>query len=254
MSFFRSDSLHHKQQHVFCKRSQEYFWEHGGKTTLPTTISDLLTVPYTSRAQTGEPPLWTCDICLCPIVFCLFFFHSDSVCVVTEKSRAFSPHSEAKKQALGPDDLRTSSLGRPVLSPYPMSPRDMAKISHEQHLLHLNCEFSPLLSGFISLVLLFALQASLWYCILELVSQNQNTSAPLHLKIKWSYLHLMLSPTAFQQGGHPSLSGLPQDSSRLAAVRPLTMPEPPPLISSSKPGGSITQVYRYKISVSSSHS
>lgn len=83
--------------------------------------------------------------CLCPIVFS----HSDSVCVVTEKSRAFSPHSEAKKQALGPDDLRTSSLGRPVLSPYPMSPRDMAKISHEQHLLHLNCEFSPLLSGFI---------------------------------------------------------------------------------------------------------
>uniref|UniRef100_A0A8C4IN46 Nuclear receptor corepressor 2 n=1 Tax=Dicentrarchus labrax TaxID=13489 RepID=A0A8C4IN46_DICLA len=47
---------------------------------------------------------------------------------------------------------------------------------------------------------------------------------------------------AFQQAGHPSLSGLPQDSGRLAAVRPLTMPEPPPLISSTKPGGSITQV------------
>ena len=69
-----------------------------------------------------------------------------TVCVVfvSEKSRALSPHSEAKKQALGPDDLRTSSLGRPVLSPYPMSPRDMAKISHDQHLLHFNCESSTL--------------------------------------------------------------------------------------------------------------
>uniref|UniRef100_A0A8C8A3W6 Nuclear receptor corepressor 2 n=1 Tax=Oryzias sinensis TaxID=183150 RepID=A0A8C8A3W6_9TELE len=47
--------------------------------------------------------------------------------------------------------------------------------------------------------------------------------------------------SAFQQAGHPSLSALPQDSVRLAAVRPLSMPEPPPLISSSKPGGSITQ-------------
>uniref|UniRef100_A0A672JII0 Nuclear receptor corepressor 2 n=1 Tax=Salarias fasciatus TaxID=181472 RepID=A0A672JII0_SALFA len=46
---------------------------------------------------------------------------------------------------------------------------------------------------------------------------------------------------AYQPGGHPSLASLPQDSGRLAAVRPL-MPEPPPLISSSKPGGSITQV------------
>uniref|UniRef100_A0A665WKI8 Nuclear receptor corepressor 2 n=1 Tax=Echeneis naucrates TaxID=173247 RepID=A0A665WKI8_ECHNA len=80
---------------------------------------------------------------------------------------------DAKKQALGPDDLRTSNLGRAVLSPYPMSPRDMAKISHDQHLLHFNCESSSL--------------------------------------------------------------------GRLAAVRPLTMPEPPPLISSTKPGGSITQ-------------
>lgn len=54
---------------------------------------------------------------------------------------------------------------------------------------------------------------------------------------------LLLSHAAFQQSGHPSLPALPQDSGRLAAVRPLTMPEPPPLISSSKPGGSITQVY-----------
>lgn len=57
----------------------------------------------------------------------------------TEKSRAFSPHGDAKKQALDPDDLRASNLGRPVLSPYPISPRDMAKISHDQHLLHFNC-------------------------------------------------------------------------------------------------------------------
>ncbi|MED6272126.1 hypothetical protein CHARACLAT_027109, partial [Characodon lateralis] len=101
-----------------------------------------------------------------------------------EKSQAFSPHGDAKKQVLGPDDLRTSNLGRPVLSPYSMPPRDMAKISHDQHLLHFN---------------------------------------------------------AFQQVGHPSFSGLPQDSVRLAAVRPLSMPDPPPLISSNKPGGSITQ-------------
>uniref|UniRef100_A0A672JLZ3 Nuclear receptor corepressor 2 n=1 Tax=Salarias fasciatus TaxID=181472 RepID=A0A672JLZ3_SALFA len=49
---------------------------------------------------------------------------------------------------------------------------------------------------------------------------------------------------AYQPGGHPSLASLPQDSGRLAAVRPL-MPEPPPLISSSKPGGSITQYFFY---------
>uniref|UniRef100_A0A668AF65 Nuclear receptor corepressor 2 n=1 Tax=Myripristis murdjan TaxID=586833 RepID=A0A668AF65_9TELE len=45
----------------------------------------------------------------------------------------------------------------------------------------------------------------------------------------------------FQQAGHPAPPGLQQDSGRLAAVRPLHMPEPPPLISSNKPGGSITQ-------------
>lgn len=64
------------------------------------------------------------------------------VVVVAEKSRAFSPHGDAKKQQLGPDDLRTTNLGRQVLSPYPMSPRDMAKISHNQHQLHFNCECS----------------------------------------------------------------------------------------------------------------
>uniref|UniRef100_A0A8C8K223 Nuclear receptor corepressor 2 n=1 Tax=Oncorhynchus tshawytscha TaxID=74940 RepID=A0A8C8K223_ONCTS len=84
------------------------------------------------------------------------------------KSRAFSPHGDPKKQAVGPEDLRATTLGRPVMSPYPMSPRDMAKLSHDQHLLHYN-------------------------------------------------------------------------SCELAAVRPLHMPEPPPLISSNKPGGSITQ-------------
>uniref|UniRef100_A0A669CAY2 Nuclear receptor corepressor 2 n=1 Tax=Oreochromis niloticus TaxID=8128 RepID=A0A669CAY2_ORENI len=81
---------------------------------------------------------------------------------------------DAKKQALGPDDPRTSNLGRSVLSPYPVSPRDMAK-------------------------------------------SNQLLKSHSH-----NLIHL-------------------PDSGRLAAVRPLTMPEPPPLISSSKPGGSITQ-------------
>lgn len=49
----------------------------------------------------------------------------------------------------------------------------------------------------------------------------------------------LLFISAFQQGAHPAIVGLPQDA-RLAAVRPLT--EPPPLISSTKQGGSITQV------------
>ncbi|XP_057688811.1 nuclear receptor corepressor 2 isoform X2 [Corythoichthys intestinalis] len=101
-----------------------------------------------------------------------------------EKSQAFSSHGEVKRSALGPDDLRSTNMARPVLSPFPMSPRDMTKISHDQHLLQFN---------------------------------------------------------SFQQVGHPALSGLPQDSARQAAVRPLIMPEPPPLISSTKPGGSITQ-------------
>lgn len=34
----------------------------------------------------------------------------------------------------------------------------------------------------------------------------------------------------------------------MAAVRPLHMPEPPPLISSNKPGGSITQVQYTNVS------
>ncbi|CAB1321843.1 unnamed protein product, partial [Coregonus sp. 'balchen'] len=72
------------------------------------------------------------------------------------KSRAFSPHGDPKKQAVGPEDLRATTLGRP-------------------------------------------------------------------------------------QVGHSGPPGLQQDGARLAAVRPLHMPEPPPLISSNKPGGSITQ-------------
>lgn len=68
-----------------------------------------------------------------------------SECVFAEKSRAFSPHNESKKHALGPEEMRAPSLGRLVPSPYPMSPRDIAKISHDQHLLHFNCESSSCL-------------------------------------------------------------------------------------------------------------
>ncbi|XP_031426191.1 nuclear receptor corepressor 2 isoform X4 [Clupea harengus] len=94
------------------------------------------------------------------------------------KSRAFSPHAEGKR-APGPEELRgAAAMGRPMLSPYQLSPRDVAKLSHEQQqqLLHYNS----------------------------------------------------------------SLAGL-QDSGRMAAVRPLHIPDPPPLISSNKSGGSITQ-------------
>ncbi|XP_024131087.1 nuclear receptor corepressor 2 isoform X2 [Oryzias melastigma] len=132
--------------------------------------------PYTPQADRDRDSLHSSSPRVRP--------HSPSINEKDEKSPAFSPHSEAKKQAVSSDDLRASNFGRSVLSPYPMSPRDMSKISHDQHLLHFN---------------------------------------------------------TFQQAGHPSLSALPQDSVRLAAVRPLSMPEPPPLISSSKPGGSITQ-------------
>uniref|UniRef100_A0A8C8K180 Nuclear receptor corepressor 2 n=1 Tax=Oncorhynchus tshawytscha TaxID=74940 RepID=A0A8C8K180_ONCTS len=52
--------------------------------------------------------------------------------------------------------------------------------------------------------------------------------------------------SAFQQVGHSGPPGLQQDGIRLAAVRPLHMPEPPPLISSNKPGGSITQVQTFR--------
>lgn len=138
--------------------------------------------------------------------------------LLAEKSQAFSPHSEAKKQALGPDDLRNSNLGRPVLSPYPMSPRDMAKIS--QDLVHFNCESSSVLSSF--------------YIFLTVTSAKN--------QIFKSHSHNFSCFSAFQQAGHPLIPSLSQDSGRLAAVRPL-MPEPPPLISSTKPGGSITQVF-----------
>uniref|UniRef100_A0A3B3CAN1 Nuclear receptor corepressor 2 n=1 Tax=Oryzias melastigma TaxID=30732 RepID=A0A3B3CAN1_ORYME len=92
------------------------------------------------------------------------------------KQQPYTPQADRDRDSLhsmSSDDLRASNFGRSVLSPYPMSPRDMSKISHDQHLLHFNSESFPVV--------------------------------------------------------------------RLAAVRPLSMPEPPPLISSSKPGGSITQ-------------
>lgn len=53
-----------------------------------------------------------------------------------DKSRAFSPLADGKKIP-GADDIRAVGLGRPVMSPYQLSPRDMAKFSHEQ-LLHYN--------------------------------------------------------------------------------------------------------------------
>lgn len=121
---------------------------------------------YTPQAERDRDPVRSSSPCVRP--------RSPPSSDKDEKCRSYSPHNEAKKQALGPDNLRASSLGRPVLSPYPMSPR------HDQHLLHYN---------------------------------------------------------SFQQTGHSSLA----ESGRLAAIRPLSMPEPPPLISSTKPGGSITQ-------------
>ncbi|XP_076852056.1 nuclear receptor corepressor 2-like, partial [Brachyhypopomus gauderio] len=89
------------------------------------------------------------------------------------KSQAFSPLADFKK-APGPDDIRAVSMGRPVISAYQLSPRDPAKLSHEQ-LLHYTSSL--------------------------------------------------------------------QQQERLAAVRPLPIPDPPPLISSAKPGGSITQFW-----------
>lgn len=62
-----------------------------------------------------------------------------------EKSQAYSSHGDVKRP-LGPDDLRSTNLGRQVLSPFPMSPRDMTKISHDQHLLQFNCKDSSLSS------------------------------------------------------------------------------------------------------------
>lgn len=81
-----------------------------------------------SRKIAATPPSLTVCVCVC-------------LSRLADKSRAFSPHGDPKKQAVGPEDLRATSLGRPVMSPYPMSHRDMAKLSHDQHLLHYNsCE------------------------------------------------------------------------------------------------------------------
>lgn len=147
-----------------------------------------------------------------PQSFSSFFFF-----FLPEKSRPLSPHGDAKKPALAPDDLRgvVSSLGRPVLSQsYPVSPRDMSKIGHDQHLLHFNGESSA------------AARLPVAQNRPASVSHRSPTAPPL-------------SFPAYQPAGHGSM---PQDAGRLAAVRPLAMPEPPPLISSNKPGGSITQV------------
>uniref|UniRef100_A0A3P9AIK9 Nuclear receptor corepressor 2 n=1 Tax=Esox lucius TaxID=8010 RepID=A0A3P9AIK9_ESOLU len=107
--------------------------------------------------------------------------------ISSPRGRPRSPSNSDKdgRNKQTPGDLRSTTLGRSVMSPYPMSPRDMAKLSHDQHLLHYN--------------------------------------------------------PSFQQTGHSGPPGLQQDGARLAAVRPLHMPEPPPLISSNKSGGSITQ-------------
>ncbi|TRY98024.1 hypothetical protein DNTS_008744 [Danionella cerebrum] len=91
------------------------------------------------------------------------------------KSRAYSPLVDGKKNP-GADDIRAIGLGRPVMSQYQLSPREMAKLSQEQLLQY-----------------------------------------------------------------NPSLASTLQAQDRMAAVRPLHIPEPPPLISSGKPGGSITQ-------------
>ncbi|GAA6074669.1 nuclear receptor corepressor 2 isoform X7, partial [Tachysurus ichikawai] len=101
------------------------------------------------------------------------FVCSDGVDLTShsDKPRAFSPLADVKKDP-GPDHMRAMGLCRPVMSSYQLSPRDMAKLSHEQ-LLHYN-------------------------------------------------------------------SSLPQQE-RLPGMRPLHIPDPPPLISSAKPGGSITQ-------------
>ncbi len=56
-----------------------------------------------------------------------------------DKSRAFSPLADGKKIP-GADDLRAVGLGRPVMSPYQLSPRDMAKLTHEQLLLYNPCK------------------------------------------------------------------------------------------------------------------
>lgn len=55
-----------------------------------------------------------------------------------------------------------------------------------------------------------------------------------HVSIPYKFQLIYLSLLA--------LASTLQPQDRMAAVRPLHIPEPPPLISSAKPGGSITQV------------
>uniref|UniRef100_W5MFZ2 Nuclear receptor corepressor 2 n=1 Tax=Lepisosteus oculatus TaxID=7918 RepID=W5MFZ2_LEPOC len=54
--------------------------------------------------------------------------------------------------------------------------------------------------------------------------------------------HLLHYNPGFPSSPHPAMPSNPQqESGRLAAIRPLHIPEPPPLISSGKSGGSITE-------------
>lgn len=65
----------------------------------------------------------------------------------------------------------------------------------------------------------------------------------IHLNIN-EISHCVRTSLIYKCFNH-SLSALAsslQPQERMAAVRPLHIPEPPPLISSAKPGGSITQV------------
>lgn len=68
-----------------------------------------------------------------PVIIFAFFFCT-SVCA--DKSRAFSPLGDGKKVPVA-DDIRAMGMGRPVMSAYQLSPRDMAKLSQDQ-LLHYN--------------------------------------------------------------------------------------------------------------------
>lgn len=128
---------------TFLVTSVRNFEKHSGKTIseLPHSAEPFYFFPVNVLIS-----LASVQTRLIVLVFTKTMFLSNSARVCVSADKAFSPHSEAKKQAMGPDDLRTSSMGRPVLSPYPISPRDMAKISHEQHMMHLNCKCDPFLS------------------------------------------------------------------------------------------------------------
>uniref|UniRef100_A0A8C9R815 Nuclear receptor corepressor 2 n=1 Tax=Scleropages formosus TaxID=113540 RepID=A0A8C9R815_SCLFO len=65
------------------------------------------------------------------------------------------------------------------------------------------------------------------------------------LSLSFSFSHLFslsCSPSAFPPTVHSLPLGLQPEGGRLAAVRPLNIPDPPPLISSTKPGAVLTLV------------